>query len=111
MVLRMFKTLFDTMDLWTVITSLVRKTGPTCLALVIFRAGWQIKIWVYFKIFKILYRLNYLDFHFVNIIALLLIVLEVHFSQIFLNKVYFKACFEVHKIWLPFFTSIPTIKY
>ena len=31
MVLRMFKMLFGTMDLWTVITSLVRKTGPICL--------------------------------------------------------------------------------
>ena len=107
MVLRMFKMLFDTMDLWTVITSLVRKTGPICLALVGFRAGWQIKIWVYFETFKIFYRLNYLDFHFVNIIALLLIVLEVHFSQIFSNKVYFKTCFEVHKIWLPFFHIDP----
>ena len=38
------------------------------------------KIQVDFKIFKILYRLQYLDFYFVDMIAMLSILLEVHFS-------------------------------
>ena len=39
-----------------------------------------------FEILKILYRLNYLDFYFVYSSAMLLIVLEVHFSLLFSNK-------------------------
>ena len=49
------------------------------------------KIWVDFKIFKIFYRLNYLDFYFVNITAMVFIVLEVHFSWFFSNKAYFRV--------------------
>ena len=36
-----------------------------------------------FEIFIILYRLNYLAWHFVDISTMLLIVLEVHFSLLF----------------------------
>ena len=47
------------------------KTEPICLALVGLMGGWQAgkQKWVDFEIFKIL---NYLDFYFVNIIAMLL---------------------------------------
>ena len=70
------------------------------------------KIRLDFAILKILYRLNYLDFYFVYSSAMLLIVLEVHFSLLFSNKAHFRVCFVVCKIWSPlFFMSIPTIKY
>ena len=39
------------------------------------------------EIFKILYKLNYLDFYFFDISAMLLIVLEVHFSLFSQTKV------------------------
>ena len=65
-----------------------------------------------FKILKILYRLNYLDFYFVYSRAMLLIVLEVHFNLLFSNKAHFRVCFVVHTIRpLLFFMSIPTIRY
>ena len=38
------------------------------------------EIQVDFKILKILYRLKYLDFYFVDMIVMLSILLEVHFS-------------------------------
>ena len=57
-----------------------------------------------FEILRILYRLNYLDFYFVYSSVMLLIVLEVHFSLLFLTKVCFRMCFVVCKIWLPFFS-------
>ena len=64
------------------------------------------------EILKILYRLNYLDFYFVYSSAMLLIVLEVHFSLLFSNKAHFRVCFVVRKIRSPlFFMSIPTIRY
>ena len=66
------------------------KTGPLHLALVGLTAGWQAgrladEIRLDFKILKILYRLNCLDFYFVYSSTMLLIVLQVHFSQLFLN--------------------------
>ena len=64
-----------------------------------------------FEILKILYRLNYLDFYFVYSSAMLLIVLEVHFSLLFLNKAYFRVCFGLYKIQSPFFMLIPAIRY
>ena len=68
-----------------------------------YMAGWQTKYgWI--SVCKILYRLNYLDFCFIDISAMLLIVLKVHFSRLFSNKVYFRACFEMRKIQLPFFS-------
>ena len=74
------------------------------------RAGRQAgKTQLDFKIFKILYRLNYLDFYFVDISKMLLIVLEVYFSLLFSDKAYFRVCFVVHKIQSPFFLSILTI--
>ena len=57
------------------------KTGPPRLVLVGLMVGRQTKD---FKIFNILYSLNYLEFYFVDISAMLLIVLEVFsvcFSQ------------------------------
>ena len=37
-------------------------------------------------------------------------MLEIHFSQLISDNAYFKACFKVPKIWLPyFFISIPII--
>ena len=42
-------------------------------------AGWQAsEVRLDFVIVKILYRLNYLDFYFVDVIGMLLIVLEMH---------------------------------
>ena len=79
-------------------------------------AGWQAdEIRLDYAMIKIIYRLNYLDFYFVAIIAMLVIVLEVHFSLLSLKKTYFRVYFMVHKIWSPFFscqslllgTSIP----
>ena len=57
------------------------------LALVGLTAGWQAdEIRLDYAIVKILYRLNYLVFYFVDIFAMLVIVLEVHFSLLFLKK-------------------------
>ena len=56
------------------------------------------KIWLDFEIIKILYRLNYLDFYFVDISAMLLIVLEDHFHLLVTNKAYFRVCFVLHTI-------------
>ena len=70
------------------------------------------EIWLDFEILIILYRLKYLDFYFVYSSAMLLIVLEVHFSLLFSNKADFRVCFVAHKIRSPlFFMSIPTIRY
>ena len=64
-------------------------------------AGWQgDEIQVDFKIFKIPCRFNYLDF------LLHLISVQCYYSirNAFQSAfAYFKVCFEVHKIWLPFF--------
>ena len=77
------------------------------------QAGWLAdEIQLDFEILKILYRLNYLDFYFVYSSAMLLIVLEEHFIQLFSNKAHFRVCFAVRKIRSPlFFMSIPTIRY
>ena len=57
-------------------------------------------------------QVKLLDFHFVYSSAMLLIVLEVHFSLLFSNKANFRVCSVVHKIQSPlFFMSIPTIRY
>ena len=69
------------------------KTGPLHLALVGLTAGRLAdEIRLDFEILKILYRLNYLDFYFVYSSAMLLIVLEVHFSLLFSNKADFRVC-------------------
>ena len=77
------------------------------------QAGWLAdEIWLDFEILKILYRLNYLDFYFVYSSAMLLIVLEVHFSLLYSTKADFRVCFVARKIRSPlFFMSIPTIRY
>ena len=55
-----------------------------------------------FEIFKILYRLNYLDFTLFNIITMLLYaVLSMHFNRLFLTKAYFKVCIEAQAIFKP----------
>ena len=68
------------------------------------------EIWVDIKIFKIFYRLNYLDFYFVNVYCNVINNVKSTF-WLFSNKAYFMVCFEVRKLWLPIFTLIPTIKY
>ena len=65
-------------------------------------------MWVDFEIFKTLYRLNHSDFTSFNIVIMLL---SMHFNQLFSTKAYFKVYIEVHKIRLPFFHINPTIKY
>ena len=65
------------------------------------------KIQLDFKILKIFYRSNYLDSYFVYSSAMLLIVLEVDFSLLFSNKVYFRVCFVVCIICSPFFHVDP----
>ena len=87
----------------------VRKTGPKCIALVGLMAGWLAgrltdKIWVDFEIFKILERFNYLDFYFITIIAMWLIVLEGHFSWLFSNKVYLGFVLRCTKFSCHFFS-------
>ena len=61
------------------------------------------EVWLDFEILKILYRLKYLDFYFVYSSAMLLIVLEVHFSLLFSNKADFRVCFVARKIQSPLF--------
>ena len=55
------------------------------------------KIQVGFKIFKIIYRLNYSGIYFVYYYCNLTTVLELHFNQLLSNKAYFKVCFEMQK--------------
>ena len=57
-----------------------------------------------FKIFKILYKLNHLKFWFTDINAMLLIVLEVHFSQHFSNNAYLGRILRSVKIGLSLFS-------
>ena len=65
-----------------------------------------------FKIFKILYRLNYSDFYFVKYCYNVIIALFMHFNWFFSAKANFKVCIEAQKFRSPFFSiSIPTIKY
>ena len=103
---------------------IVRKTGSILLLLVGLMADRQTgrqadEIRVGFKIFEILYKLNYSSFHFVLYYCNVTTVLELHFSWFLSRKVYFKVCFEVQKIWLPFFsyqslllgTSVPNDKF
>ena len=76
------------------------KPGPILLQLVGIMVGRQAdEIQVDFESFKILYRHNYSDFQ-CNVTT----VLELHFSRLLSSKAYFKACFEVRKAWLPFFS-------
>ena len=89
------------------------KTGPLHLALVGLMAGRLAdEIRLDFQVLKILYRVNYFDFYFVYSSAMVLIVLEVHFSLLFLNKAHFRVCFVMRKIRSPlFFMLIPAIRY
>ena len=68
-------------------------------------------IQVDFETFKILYRLHYAAFYFVQYYSNVTTVLELHFSRLLSSKAYFKVCFEVGKIQLPFFHVNPTIRY
>ena len=61
------------------------------------------------EILKILYRLNYLDIYFVYSSAMLLIVLEVHFSLLFSNKRVLEFVLWCVKFGHHFFMLIPTI--
>ena len=69
------------------------------------------KIWLDFEIIKILYRLNYLDFYFVDISAMLLIVLEVHFHLLITNKAYFRVFCVAYNLVTIFFMLILTTRY
>ena len=92
----------------------MRKTGPILLLLVgVTQAGREAdEIRVSLNIFKILYRLNYIfRLQVCLIYCNVATVLELDFSWLLSRKAYFKVCFEVQKIWLPFFMSIPTIRY
>ena len=61
------------------------------------------KMQVRFETFEILYRLKYLGFYHCNVTT----VLEIHFSWLLSSKVCYEVCFEVRKIWLPFFHVNP----
>ena len=79
---------------------LCEETEPPHLVLVGVTVGRPVEErTLYFKIFKILYRLNHLDFYCGNISTMLLIVLEMHFNLLFSNKPYFRICFMVRKTW------------
>ena len=56
------------------------------------------EIWVDFKMLKLFYRLNYLDFYFVEYLYNFTAVLEMHLVGFCQVKVYCKVCFEVQKI-------------
>ena len=105
-------------------SALLEETGPIIPLLVSLTAGMQVarwvgeqvgghadEIWVNFKIFKILHRLNYLDFYFVKYHCNVTTVLELHFNRLLSSNVYFMACFEVQKFDSNFFMSIPTMRY
>ena len=109
------RSLLQWIHIQTTITFLVRETGPLRLVLVDLTAGRQAdEIWLDFKILTILYRSNYLDCYFVYSSTMLLIVLEIHFSLLFSNKLYCRVC----NIWQPIFscqslllgTSVPDDK-
>ena len=87
----------------------MRENWPVLLLLVGIMAGRQAgrqadEIQVSFKIFKILYRLKLFR------LLICLISLQCYYSirsafQLALSSIaYLKVCFEVRKIWLPFFS-------
>ena len=53
------------------------------------------EIQVDFKILKLLYRLDYSDFYFVQYHCIFTAVLELHSANFCQVKVYFKVCFKV----------------
>ena len=93
--------------IYTAIAFLVRKNWTTKPSASGSYSRLAYETQLYFKIFAILYRLNCWDFYFVDISALLIIVLEVHFSLFFSNKVYFRVRFVVRKIWSSFYSCQP----
>ena len=76
---------FGTTDLYLDSNHLsCEKNWTSHLALVGLAVGLQVdQIRLDFIIIKILYRLNYLDFYLVDTIAMLIIVLEVHFTPLY----------------------------
>ena len=88
---------------------LLEKTGPILPSLVGLRQGGRAadRMWVGFKIFKILYRLNYSSFYFVYYHSNVTTVLELHFSQLSSSKAYFKVCFKCEKFGSHFFHVNP----
>ena len=92
----------------------MRKTGPLHLALVGLTAGRQAgrRNTAGFRNLENPLQVKLFGFYFVYSSAMLLIVLEVHFSLLFSNKADFRVCFVARKIRSPlFFMSIPTIRY
>ena len=70
-------------------------------------AGWLAdEIRVDFKIFKILYRLNYSDFYFIYYCYNVIIVLSMHFNRFFSAKANFKVCIEAQKFLVTIFSHV-----
>ena len=68
-------------------------------------AGWLTdKVRTEVEIFKILHGLNYSDFYYVQYQFNVIKLLKMHFSRLFSSTAYFKVCFEMCKIRLPFFS-------
>ena len=59
-----------------------------------------------FKILKILYRLNYLEFYFVKYCYNVVIVLSMHFNRFFSTKANYKVCIEVQNISVAIFFHV-----
>ena len=99
--------------------ALREKTGPTLPSLVGFMANGRVGGLASWQAGRRNTKLSkFLNFTGLTIriftsfdISAILLVLAMHFSQIFSSKAYFKVCFKVQKTWLPFFMPIPTIKY
>ena len=65
------------------------------LPLVGLTAGWLAdEMRVDFKIFKILYKLNYSDFYLVQYCYNVIMALSMHFNWFFSTKAYFKVCIK-----------------
>ena len=81
----------------------VNKTESPHLALVGLMAGKLAdELGLDFEIYEIFFRLNYLDFYFVDISAMLLVVLE-GFSRLLSNKAYFKVFLWCIKVGCHYF--------
>ena len=70
----------------------IRVTDPSVLYMAGGKADWQADE---ISFFEILYRLNIWIF---TLFCDVIIVLLMHFNQLFWSKAYFKACFEVQNI-------------
>ena len=76
----------------------MRKTEPLHLALVGLTAGWQASIQNMGGFQNLEIQVKLFGFFLFYSSAMLVIMLEVHFSLLFLNKAYFRVYFVVCKI-------------